>query len=159
MIKRRFAILALTTALNLGCGDAPPPTQPRQPPAAVTPTPTPPPRTSGISVNAVRSRLDPPAGAKHAVLATLVVRETAGRTVQLGRFHAYNYVGTANIAVSGFTPVELGPGQSTTYTLTLTSANDIPCADELWLIVSYDNGAQSGGLGPVLDCSTGEWLF
>jgi len=111
-----------------------------------------------VVVSVTLTRLDPPAGFKHAVLAAFVVREVQGRPVLLDSVKAYNYEG-ANLAVAGFTPQVLPAGGTARFDVTVTSANDIPCADGLLILVSYDNELQSGAKGGSFNCRTGEWLF
>ena len=103
------------------------------------------------------SRLEPPAGVRHAVLANilLVARE---KPVTLKNVIATNYSGTAHVVVSGFTPSQLEAHQSTRFDVTLTSSDDIPCADELIVQVVFDDG-EEGAIGTVYDCSSEEWFF
>ena len=50
--------------------------------------------------------------------------------------------------------------QSKTFDVTLTSSDDIPCGDELYVTVLFDDAAGGPhGAGPSFGCSTGEWFF
>lgn len=156
MIKRSFAILALSTAFVSGCGDTPAPTQPdfRQ----RTPTPSP---GRGVSISVTLSRLDPPSDARHAVGANFVVRETLGRAWMLTRVVADPYIyDTAQIRTSGFTPLRLNPGESASFGVTLTSNDDISCEEGLRLLVFIQGDAGAEYFESVrFGCTTDGWPF
>ena len=145
MITKILGLFAVSTFFVVGCGDTP--TEPTFP------------TDNSISVAVTLSRLDPPAGIKHAVLAALVVRATQGRAVTLKSVSAGNYSG-AQVVVSGFTPLRVELGKPASFSVTLTSADDIPCADGLLISVLFDNAdGQQHAAGPDYSCSTGDWLF
>ena len=129
----------------------------------LTRTPELTPATNPLFIRVTLTRLVPPPGVKHAVLAEMVLTETQGRTLTLSNYNVGSFldyeVMHGNIVVSGFTPRQLAPGQTTTYRLTLTTTTDIPCADGLWVGVLFQGGREFHSQTAYFDCSTGRWLF
>ncbi len=142
--------LAVSALFASGCGDKPMTTQP------LTPTPLPTPVPLHVSLAVTLSRAAPPPNVKHAALASVVVRETAGRPVLLTRFSAGSYYGTENIQVTGFTPIQLAGGQSANFTVTLTTSDDISCGESVAMTIFGDTSAPAGVFA---GCETVDWPF
>lgn len=157
MIKRDagglsgVGMLFATMVFVSGCGDKALTTQP------LTPTPIPTQGPSTVSMEVTLSRSNPPAGVKHAALATVMVRETGGRAVQLTYMTATSndFNGTA-IQVGGFSPMTLAAGQTVSFTVTLTTRSDISCSAGLALtIFTADQAPAFDSLG----CEVVDWPF
>jgi hypothetical protein len=145
-------ILVATLVLLCRCSDKTLTTQP------LTPTPIPTKAPLTISMEMTLSRSDPPAGVKHAARAAVVVRETGGRAVHLTNLLAgpSDYFDETQIHVSGFTPTELSPNQTASFTVTLTTGKDMPCSTGLLLEVYT---AEEGPAFASAGCETVDWPF
>jgi len=151
-IARLGPVLGSLLALAaFGCGDKGMPTQPLTPPPSPTQGP------SMISMDVTLSPTNPPPAVKHAALATVVVKETGGRSVQLTSMRAMSadFNGTP-VQVGGFAPMELAPNQTTRFEVTLTTSADIPCANGVEVaIYTADQAPAVDDLG----CEATDWPF
>jgi hypothetical protein len=145
-----WILLALFAA---GCSDKTLPSQPLTP----TPTPRPAPGPTTISFTATLARTEPPAGVKHAALATVVVKETGGRSVSLTGMKASSYYGFDEMRVVGFVPVQLAAGQTVTFTVTLTTQADIACAAGVDLSISIADEVTADGF--IACAAPSDWPF
>ena len=146
MFKRNLGILAVTALVGLSCGEKD--------------SLTGPPLETSLLVQVTLSPTDPPAGVKHAALATFHVTARQ-RDVALEGVQAYDDLGTAHVVVSGFVPLRVPAHQSTAFDVTLSSNDDIPCYyDSLSVLLTFDDGQKKGSAGASFYCNrTERWLF
>ena len=155
MINRTFlGALAVSALFASGCGDKTMTTQPLTPTPMPTPIPTPAP--AHLSMALTLSRATPPPSVKHAALASVVVTETTGHPVMLTRMVANSYYGIFELQVGGFTPIQLAGHQSASFTVTLTTNDDIPCAESVAMTIFSDTSAPAG---VFVGCETVDWPF
>ncbi len=147
---RGLGMVFATGVFVYGCGDKPLTTQP------LTPTPIPTRGPSTISMEVTLSPAAPPTGIKHAALAVVVVRETGGRTVQLTGMDASADSGYTVLQVIGFAPVQVAPGQTATFTVTLTAGVDIDCAEGV--AFSLSSAGQASAFD-IVGCENVDWPF